>query len=419
MISFENGVLSIKYGFSSFSKTLYEIMFVLNMVSIFVFNKVESVSPIFSVALFASSLLILASKKDSRIILPSNTVWFAAIILFITLSCSWSKFFKIQYFDTIIKMFIILITITSISIYVDTAEDLERIMSGFIISAVIVIAYELVNTPVALWTAGQLGSYSTGSNANAVSFYVFCAEHFAFHKAYGKGQKRFYLFAAVFFVFMLFSSSRKALFLGLLAPLLTVLMTTEKRGYAFRILVFVTISIAVLYFVMTNETMYNVLGQRIQRLITFASEDTGDNSMRLRAKYIEIAKDMFAGSPIIGQGFRSFTRAIGGKSYVYCHNNYWQLLSEYGLVGFLIYYSMYVYCIYKLAKSFFTSKNSLSLTYLIFFVLLMVFEVGIVSITAKYQQLAIAMAFTATYLPEEDTRKYQYLDTANLLKKTS
>lgn len=417
MIAFENGVLSIKYGFSSFAKTLYDILFILNTVSIFVFNKVESISPMFSVALFASSLLILVTKKNGSIVIPTNTVWFGTVILFILLSCSWSKYFEVKYFETIIKMVIILLTITSISIYVDTADDIEKLMSGFILSAIFVVVFELVNTPVDLWTAGQLGSYSTGSNANAVSFYIFCAELFAFHKAYGKGQKIYYPLVVIFFVFMLFSSSRKALFLGLLAPLLTVLMTTEKRGYAFRIMLFVTIGIFVVYLVMTNETLYNVLGQRIQRLITFATEDTGDNSMRLRAKYIEIAKEMFVGSPIIGQGFRSFTREVGSKSYVYCHNNYWQLLSEYGLVGFMIYYSMYIYCIYKLAKSFFRSKSSISLTFLIFFVLLMIFEVGIVSVTAKYQQLVIAMAFAATYLPEEDSRKYQYLDTANMLKK--
>lgn len=412
MISLRHGILSIEYGFDSFAKKLYEVLFVLNCVSIFLFAHVASISPILNIALFLSSLFVAFSKNNGSIVIPKNFIWYGIFTVYVLFSCSWCKNFRVDDFETVIKLFIILITISSITIYIETEKDLDRIMSLYIFAIAIIIIYELINTPVELWTSGFLGSYSTGSNSNETSYCVFFAEFLAFYKAYIKNQKLYYFLVIGFLFFVLYGSSRKALFLSLGGPLLLILFTSEKKGYIFRLIGFILVGLLTFRFIMTNENLYNTLGTRLERLSNFYETSTGDKSMLLRAYYKDLAKSIFKESPIIGAGLRSFSHALNSNSYVYCHNNYWQILSEFGIIGFIIYYSLYIISMVKLFINYYKTKNKLSLLFLIFFVLLMIFEIGIVSILTKFHQITIAIAYASTYVKSEesDGRKYNYGD---------
>lgn len=407
MFSLKNGMLSIKYDFVHVMEFLYEILFAINMVAIFLFANVANIAPAISVVLFGSSVILLIARKNKIIRIHGNFIWYGLFTVYAALSCLWSENAGILEINSIIQMIIVLITVTSVSIYVDSSEKLERLMSVFIFSVIIVVLYEFINTPVDLWFKGFFGSNSTGSNSNYISFTAFCAELMLFYKAYVKGKKFNYIFIAFLMFYILLSSSRKALILGILGPLLIVIFTTEKRGYLFRILVFFTIIVGVLYFIMTNDALYSILGVRLERMFDFAVKDLDvDGSLRERTHFVEVAKEMFAQSPVIGQGQRSFINING----TYAHNNFWQILSEYGIVGFIIYYSFYVYCIVNLIKGYFINKNKLCLPFLVFLVLLVMFEVGIVSLYMKYYQIVIAFAYTATYIESSDftERKYKY-----------
>lgn len=79
-------------------------------------------------------------------------------------------------------------------------------------------------------------------------------------------------------------------------------------------------------------------------------------TMATRFKMWNMAKELFLSSPIIGNGINAFKSYINsnynGLWYVQCHSTYWQLLSETGLVGFLIFINLMVKCLnnYNLTK---------------------------------------------------------------------
>ena len=90
---------------------------------------------------------------------------------------------------------------------------------------------------------------------------------------------------------------------------------------------------------MTNESLYAVLGRRLE--ILFA-EDAG-GSVDTRAFMRNYALGMFLQSPVVGYGMNGFAIQMGAINYhlqAYSHCNFTELLACYGLVGFLIYYSL-------------------------------------------------------------------------------
>ena len=94
---------------------------------------------------------------------------------------------------------------------------------------------------------------------------------------------------------------------------------------------------------------------------------------------------------------------------VYSHNNYWQILSELGLIGFFLYYSLYITTIIRLIKASFVNKSRICLMFLCFMILLMLLETGLVTYNSKMPHVVIAIAYAATYIGEMDGRKYQYI----------
>ena len=265
-----------------------------------------------------------------------------------------------------------------------------------------------------------MGSHFSGSNSNGVAFLVFCAELMAFYEFYSKGKKRYILLVALFLVFIILSSSRKALFASVAGPVLFVLLSTYKKNYFFNIVAILTIAALVVFFIMTDENAYNAIGKRVASMLTFWFEDRDhevDNSLYMRSYYIELAKRMFAESPLLGKGMGNFAKIIDNVYMldgVYSHNNFWQILSELGLIGFLIYYSMYFVIIIRLAKGAFINKSRMNMLFLTFMILLVVLETGLVTYNSKMPHIVIAIAYAATYVGEMDGRKYQYIENNSL-----
>lgn len=82
----------------------------------------------------------------------------------------------------------------------------------------------------------------------------------------------------------------------------------------------------------------------IKRLFgTFDSEKHLAPEDRFRLRMIENAGEYIAQSPIVGHGFYNFSELFGRDTgtYLYAHNNILETLTDGGIIGFTIYYSIY------------------------------------------------------------------------------
>lgn len=416
MVSFKNGILRIEQDREGGIRLLYDISFVLNAVTLFAFYDVRMIGTITGILMLVVAAFIWIGRRNRKIVVPYNTVWYGLFTAFCAMSGIWSDYINAGMASYVLRMVVIVAMITSISIYVDTPEDLERIIKLFMTSMLIIVLLEFSCVPFEEWSNGSMGSHFSGSNPNGIAFLVFCAELMAFYEFYSKNKKSYLLLVALFVLFIVLSSSRKAMFAALAGPMLFVVMSTYKKNYFLNIITSLSLVVIVFMFIMTDENAYNAIGKRIDSMFDFVLDDRStriDNSLYMRTYYIELAKEIFAESPIVGKGIGNFARIIDEVYMlkgVYSHNNFWQILSELGIVGFAIYYSMYFYMIVKLAKSAYIDKSRISLLFLVFMIMLVVLESGLVTYQSKMPHVVIAIAYTATYVGEMDGRKYKYIE---------
>lgn len=416
MVSFKKGILRIDGNKENTARWIYELTFVINTITLFAFNDVKFIGTLTGILMLAAAMLLWLGRKNSRVVIPYNTAWYVAFTVFSAISCLWSMFIDTHIASYFLRMVVIIASITSVSIYVDTAEDLERLIKLFILSMTIIVFMEFAVTPSDEWASGVMGSHFSGANQNSVAFLVFCAELMAFYEFYSRGRKRYVFLIILFVVFVVLSGSRKALFAAVAGPLMFVFFSIYKRNYLFHIILIAALAAFIVFIVMNDENAYNSIGKRFESMLEFWFEDRShkvDNSLYMRSYYIQLAQEMFGESPVFGKGMGNFARIID-EVYelqgVYSHNNFWQILSELGIVGFFIYYSMYAFIIIKLIRNALVHKSRISLLFLTFMILLVVLETGFVTYNSKMPHIVIAIAYTATYVGDADGRKYSYIE---------
>lgn len=421
MVSFKKGVLRIESdNKENAARTLYEISFVLNAVTLFMFTNVRFIGTATGILMLMASMLLWIGRRNKSVVIPYNTVWYVVFTAYAAISCLWSFYIDTYMAGYFLRMAVIIAMITSISIYVDKPEDLERIIKLYILSISIIVALELGTVPIAEWSQGEMGSHFSGENQNGVAFLVFCAELMAFYEFYSKGKKKYIILVVIFILFIILSGSRKAMFASVAGPLMFAVLSVYKKNYFFNILLIITAMSLVVFYIFTDENAYNTIGKRMESMFTFWFDNRShkvDNSLYMRSYYIQLAQEMFSESPVWGKGMGNFAKIID-EIYklegVYSHNNYWQILSELGILGFITYYSMYIVIIFKLIKNSFVDKSRVSLMFLCFMILMMVLETGIVTYNSKMPHVVIAIAYTATYVGEMDGRKYKYIQNNNI-----
>lgn len=420
MISFKNGVLKVQQSEDNTARIIYEICFVVNTITLFVFNDVKFIGTATGLMMLFASMLLWIGRRAKRVIIPYNTVWYIAFTAYAALSCLWSSYLDANMASYFLRMVVIIAMITSISIYVDSPEDLERIIKLYILSVFMIVMIEFLTVPFSEWADGGMGSHFSGSNSNGVAFLVFCAELMAFYEFYSRGKKSYIILVVIFLFFIILSSSRKSMFAAIAGPMLFVLLSTYKKNYFFNIVTIAGLAVLVVLFIMFDENAYNAIGKRFDSMFFFVFEDQDhkvDNSLYMRSYYIDLAQRMFSESPLFGKGMGNFAKIIDNVYMldgVYSHNNYWQILSELGLVGFILYYSMYIFVIIRLAKGTFINKSRINMLFLTFMILLLILETGLVTYNSKMPHVIIAIAYAATYVGELDGRKYRYIENRSI-----
>ncbi len=400
MVTFRKGILKVNLNALQRAKLFYEIAFLANIVVIFTMYTVTAAASVAAIVMFIASVLVVMERNRRQAVIPYVTIWYLLLIGFGALSGLWAQYLSSYNFSFILRLLVILLISTSVAVYVDKPEDLERIITLYLIGMLAIVAFETSVWPPSLWKYGSLGSHYSQCNPNDISYWMDFGVAMAFYRAYVKNKKYMYPVALLLFLFCVYSSSRKGLLAGVAGPLAIVFLTYNKRGYIARVIVAVLGVIGVYFLVMENETLYSVIGRRIESMINHLNGEETDGSMLLRRVFIDAAKNMFAESPLIGKGmgnFRSIVEAEYATGKYYTHNNYWQLLSELGIIGFIIYYSMYAYCFVIFARNYLQRRSEISILFLTCIVLMFVLDEGVVSYCSKYGQLVVAIMYAATY----------------------
>lgn len=151
----------------------------------------------------------------------------------------------------------------------------------------------------------------------------------------------------------------------------------------------------IVLFMMENSSQF----YRIEIFFNFITGEGGDDSSQERSQMVIRGLDFFQDHPLFGIGFGAYKYLSGFGTY--SHNNYIQLLSELGIVGFFLYYFIY-YKIYKLNK-----HNPETLSKSLILVCLIVFLVNDLTVVTFYNKFTILiLAIFIGYLHKIKKEKY-------------
>lgn len=213
-----------------------------------------------------------------------------------------------------------------------------------------------------------------------------------------------YLLIALFsFVSMLQGSRKGIVNLSVGLPLVLLLESGEIKHFSklARNILIILAALFTLYYVCMNTDLYNSIGVRLENTLTFLSEkEAVDASTRDRDLLISDAVRIWLENPIIGVGQDNFRYINRVRHEMYTHNNYLELLTNLGVIGFLIYYSMLVKAYIQSIRLFRLHREYLSISAIVIFTLIFISDYASVTYSSEDIYVFIGYALLALRLSQ-------------------
>jgi O-antigen ligase len=319
--------------------------------------------------IFASRLLYVICALFMLTTLSLNTNFRSEWNVYAKWSAAWVAVIAMSFLYTVSEsytsMAILIVFLRSLIMYtflsrLRSTQMIVQLMYLTIFASLVNSVYMLSIVDFAELGEERLGSGTVDEkwNANAIgmelTFNVFFIYYLYQNKMTNGTLRQLYLLGCTFvFVFViLMTGSRKALFL-LVLPILLYYMLAAKKSNALQKLTVAATSLLLVYLIiMTIEPVYNVLGVRVENLIESIGGNAEDGSIASRRALRDMGMRWFIERPILGYGMNTFEPMCGHVTgqYWYSHNNFVEILVGTGIVGFITYYTLYLWMFLKSLK---------------------------------------------------------------------
>lgn len=289
--------------------------------------------------------------------------------------------------------------------FIRDKEDLIKVIHVILASLTFLVVYLIFNTPLSVWGTMNLGQ-NLGINKNTIGMNLAWGCILCFYFIRDKKRKHFgyILLFALFAVISLLSGSRKGLLI-LVGGIMLYFVLCERNIKAVRNIFIAIIGVVFVFVLIMNvPVLYEQLGERtLTMLRTLTSSSTvsiaEDKSVWERSFYRGYAMQMFSENPfsvIFGHGldgFRTRMAEIGYSHVSYSHCNYTELLANYGIIGFLLFY---IYKVKLVIKTFLYKKRAkLTTLFMIIIAIGIIMDYGLVSYYDNFMQFCYVLGFCA------------------------
>ena len=258
----------------------------------------------------------------------------------------------------IIKM---LICTTVIYTHYSKFESIEQITRAVMWAGYIVVIYSFVyygprQTMLMLVSSGRLEN--AFANVNTIAMLAATSVMISvFFMAINK-RINVLLIALdlISLLLILASGSRKALVLMIAGVIMIIMFKSATKNVIKTVTRWIGLGI-ILFFVfvfLLSLPVFDSINVRMKGLVAFVTGNGEmDNSAWVRQNYIRIGIEQFKKTPLIGMGMNNtylISPQVVGKS-TYLHNNFVELLAGGGIVGFILFYRIYVFLLAKFWES--------------------------------------------------------------------
>lgn len=376
---------------------LYTSFFVLNMSSASSFGVMAIAMLMFAV--------FCATNKRITLTLEKFYIFFALFSLFSLCSALWARI-PADALEKSVTMFSISICLSIVYLCYrnmsNTSLLLKAVMWGGYASAIYVIyKYGFREIMILTQQGTRLGIDFVGTNAmgmlSAVS--ITLTLYFIFFERW----RWIYVIAIIPVYVLAVTESRTAIvecLVGVIALVIAREMMTGRNKdiiykifKVFKVMMALVVAGITLYYIMQLPVFSGVYG-RMQDLINALTGKAIEGSTQQRTGAIKAGLEQFLKTPFIGIGMGNphllALKAVGHNYYL--HNNYVELLAGGGIVGFSLYYGMYLYLgisMLKLKKYW----DSNTIMCMILMLMNLVVDVGIVSYYDKATCFILLVCF--------------------------
>lgn len=325
----------------------------------------------------------------NRLIVAFHTKATFVFLVICTFSLFWSIEPAYDYYKFLVFNFFLMFAINN---YIDNREKLDKTIKSLILAGLVMSIHVLLVSGCNFKLGNRL--LIEGYNANSIGMYL-SLSLLACIYFFDKHHNIKYLIPLVLFMpVIFFSGSKKALFL--VAFFVAFYTCYKKKGAINKIrnmIIAILLVGIIVYFVFSIPWVYKIMGTRILDLIN--SVITGQLGQdEIRFYMIRLGIEKFKEKPLIGYGLGNYRILLNKEAgfYAYAHNNFIEVLTGMGLVGFLSYYIIYFNIIKNLIKSYRKDTNIVVLL-LAVMIGLVISEVGLVSYYVTFYQLIVALSF--------------------------
>ncbi len=309
-----------------------------------------------------------------------------------------------------VTLFEILICVSILYLAYQGVDDLWCLANAIRFSGFIVAIYSFcfygMNTIRNVLNAGQRLE-SEYANINAIAMLSSICIIITFYELLFRGFNLAYLVLCVPCIILIAATvSRKAFIEVGLGIALVIVFRYASRNF-FKTLLQIAAIGAALGLVVWVLYSQGLLGGIMKRMQGVISMITGvgrvDNSLSERTRFVQIGLQQFFQSPIFGIGIDSSSQLLVsmGERETYLHNNFVELLCCGGIVGFVIYYSMGLDCIYQYIR--YRLQDPMSKLCMILLLDYLIMDYGEVSYYSKITYILFLLFFL-------EVRKLQQTD---------
>ena len=267
-------------------------------------------------------------------------------------------------------------------------NNVKKMVKGFIVGGLVGITIVLVNQYNLIGVkrlGGNLyGSYAEFGNVCMLTMasFIWLKEEFTKNKIF-----RFMLFIYISLAIIL-SGARKAILVSVLMFIFLQLLDKRKK-ITKKIVVVSALSILTILFItvsLNNKYLYDSVGYRIESgIASLIGEEKSDASLYERNSFKELAKYMIAEKPIFGWGIHGFAimnyyEHNGLINFLlYSHDGFLEILSCYGILGFLLFYWIFIYIFIHYKKLLYDDVGIFLFSYAIIILLMEPYSISFLS----------------------------------------
>lgn len=308
--------------------------------------------------------------KHKKIIHLQFVLISSFFVVYCIFSSLWAPNFDVSYKASIQLFKSVFVSVLFITL-IDSKSTFKWALFSFSLAGIIYSILYLQNVDIASLGANRIGSATDNSldllpNVNTVGLFLSFSFVYFLYCYFSERRSLYIILIAFSFVVIFILGARKSILS--LCLCLAMLMYRLKASSQIKIIVLFCIFVVLLFIYIPSEYLMFVSERLAQLNFLSTKMNELDESDSSRILFLESGLIYGFNRPIVGNGYYSFSQLLL-KDYgfaMYSHNNFVEAFVGGGIIGFIIYYSLY----YMVLKKCYIKNKQIDISYLLFILMI-------------------------------------------------